>query len=90
MTAAERYYRLKAAGLCVDCRAPAAAGSRCDLCRIRQNDAGSRRARESTVKRRKLRRQNQCARIEKMLDLAEHLAHLARQQREIDHVALSL
>ena len=90
MTAAQRYYRLKAAGLCVDCRAPAAAGTRCELCRIRQNDAASRRARESTVRGKIERQKQQRARIEQMLVLAEHLAHLARQQREIDHVALPM
>lgn len=81
MTAAERYHRMKAAGLCVDCRQTADGRSRCELCRIRHDLEECRRARARTRTRQAERYARQLERIEHMLELARQLDDLARQQK---------
>lgn len=91
MTASERYYRLKAAGLCVDCGRPVSTlqdtitnrlihCTRCEVCRGRQTQEGRKRAHEAVIERKNQQVRYRDQRIAKMLELARKVEDLARRK----------
>lgn len=68
-----RYQRLRAAGLCVNCQAPANGQARCECCRARHATEELNRAKQGTVERQADRCKLERKRIERMLELAKQI-----------------
>lgn len=75
----ERYRRLRAAGLCIDCLQPANGQARCECCRARHGAEELNRAKQDTVERQAERCKLQRQRIERMLELTKQIDEFKRR-----------